>query len=131
MYISGIPTKYNYNNSITPTNNKSLSEHGAYVQKDTVPSNYLHFCGWFKKKKEEKTVAPFVGDEKGMSGSDYTVSFKVADILHRLDDESILVIGQTNGAWVKGQVQALLTKEDSKLKEPKNIKGVYIVNYDK
>lgn len=127
MKISAVTNQY----YTTPAKaeNKPHNAVTDSVHQDTVQSNYLHFTGWFSRKKK-KDVRPFEGDENGMSGNDYTVSFKVADILHRLDDRNILVIGQSNGAFVKGIVGAQLTKDESKLERPKSIENVYMVNYD-
>ena len=126
MRISPINAQY-YNgyNKVSTNNHVTSAVTGV---NNTVQTNPLHFSGWFRKK--DKDDVPFAGDEHGMSGNDYTVSFKVADVLHRLDKESILVIGHHNGLWVKGIVEHQLTNEDSKLKDPKSIKNVYIVDHD-
>lgn len=132
MKISGInyydKSKYTTNsvNAVNAQNNT------APVLSDVTSSNYLHFTGWFKKKEKNNppanNIEPFRGDEHGMSGNDYTISFKVADILHRLDDENILVIGSPKNALSKMAVQTLLIREDTELSYPKEIKNVYFVD---
>ena len=94
-------------------------------RQNNTQNNHIQFTGLFKKAK---TVRPFMGKEEGMSGYDYMISLKVADILHRLDETSILVIG--TDVFSIGKVRAQLTREDSELKNPKDIKVVYMINHN-
>ena len=146
MKITATGYNTNINNyQHTEAQNHTANTTSAPIKQDVTQSNYLHFTGWWfnRKPKPEPNptptpkptanngeAVPFEGDEHGMSAKDYTVSFKVADIIHRLDDESILVIGDKEGFWCKMAVKSQLTKEDSELTNPKNIRNVYMVHHD-
>lgn len=59
-----------------------------------------------------------------LNANDMILSYRLADCLHRLDDETIIYIG-SNRANSKWSVKEQLTREDSFLPNPKIIKNVY------
>lgn len=117
-------TYNNYYNNRTQYSNaaKQTTVPIAPKNEKTVNSNYLHFTSWLKRK------APVENDEYGMNANDLMISLKVSDVLHQLDDESILVIG--SGEWLKNIVASQLTKEKPDIKNTKKIKDIYVVNSD-
>ena len=127
MRISGISTTYPINVSKFNTV-KSKDSYNMPVQQNKVPVSPLHFSGVFGKSALNDKK-PCEDNDFGMNGNDYIRSFKVADVLHQLDEENILVIGKED-FWLKNHVASSLTQEDSKLKNPKRIKNVYLIYSD-
>lgn len=128
MKIPTVGIGYNYNYGRKDVSTKSAGTSAVPVVSEgrgELPS----FTGWLwgRKSKSDSAADPFRGDVNGMSGNDYTISFKVADVMHRLDNENILVIGNTSGVFLKSFVRNNLTKDNSDLKNPKDVKNVYVV----
>lgn len=115
------------NNSYTNTKYRRIQN------KNTTPMfNYglkqdtVNFTGLFGKKNNSLEVESSKTSKPQLNANDMILSFKVADILHRLDDENILAIGQ--GVFLKATVQAQLTKENSFIPSPKSVKNVFVIN---
>lgn len=113
--------------------------------------NYVSFEGWFNKKKSSENDEFIRKKESGslnseainkdsftdflqkkdlsmMSSHDVILSCKLADVLHRVDSESIAVVGDPKSLFFKNFVKRVLTDEDSFIDNPKNIKDVYVIN---
>lgn len=116
-------------------------------------NSYLSFEGLFGKKKSlendefirkngsEDVNSEVISDNSFtdflpkkdlsiMSSHDLILSCKLADVLHRIDSESIAVVGDPKSLFFKNFVKRALTDEDSYIDNPKNIKDVYII-YEK
>ena len=129
MKVSSVINQYNIRyNSSSKVKTPSVSANNyekRYPQYSEYPNNIM-FTGLFSRKNNNNVIS----DDFGMNGNDYTISFKMADIIHRLDNTSILVIGRQNGIWTKGTVKGQLTSEKSIFPHPKDIKNIYLLNYD-
>lgn len=80
------------------------------------------------KKSKVEEVADIVNEpeipEIELNANDMILSYRLADVLHRLDDKSLIYIG-SNRAGAKSFVKKQLTSEDTFLPNPKNIKNIY------
>ena len=116
-------------------------------------SNAVSFSGWFGKKKELQQDQ-FIKEEKNtdtknpeleqsepfkpennistkdlsqLNAHELILSCKLADVLHRVDKNNIIVIGDPESFFFKGFVQRKLTDEASYIDAPKDIHNVYII----
>lgn len=132
------------NNNIYSGNSLNL---GRYY------SNTVSFSGWFGKKQELQQDQ-FIKEEKNtdtknpsfeqtgpvkpennigtkdlskLNAHELILSCKLADVLHRVDKNSIIVIGDPESILFKGFVESELTNEDSYIDNPKDINNVYII----
>ena len=123
-------------------------------RENVIQQDYVSFSGWFSRKSDKaKSVKqsddidnndscsknPYAGKDeefqnvtldslKGLNANGILLSLKIGDTLHRLDDESLIAIGDMDGAFFKYNVQHALTKENNFLPNPKNIKYVYVIH---
>ena len=132
MRISSIGTYRNTTPFKSINNNIILKSNSAEQNYNFTKSSYVNFAGIFNKKNktaETSSIIEFKKDEDyGMNAYDNITSFKMADVLHRLDDENILVIGEPH-IMTKVVVNRCLTGTDSDLQNPKNIKNVYLIKH--
>lgn len=99
-------------------NDEFIKENGAEsVNSEVISDN--SFTDLFSKK-----------DLSVMNSHDLILSCKIADVLHRVNSGSIIVVGDPKSLFFKNFVKRALTDEDSYIDNPKNIKDVYII-YEK
>ena len=134
------------------SNYKKIQPH--VFRENVIQQDYVSFSGWFSRKSDKaKSVKqsddidnndscsknPYAGKDeefqnvtldslKGLNANGILLSLKIGDTLHRLDDESLIAIGDMDGAFFKYNVQHALTKENNFLPNPKNIKYVYVIH---
>ncbi len=133
------------------TNYKRIQPH--LFRRDIIPHDYVSFTGWFSRKSDKAKSVKRSDDIdnndncsknpdddkslefqnvtldslKGLNANGILLSLKIGDTLHRLDDESLIAIGDMDSAFFKLNVQRALTKENNFLPNPKNIKYVYVI----
>lgn len=140
MKIYSINTVYNNSNS------------GVLNSQIKHCNSYISFDGWFGKKKSpaqdefikqdkpsdinstfeqissSKPVDDTVTkDLSKLNAHELILSCKLADILHRIDKNTIIVIGDPESLFFKNFVKRALTDEDSDIDNPKDITDVYIL----
>ena len=140
MKIYSINTVYNNSNS------------GVLNSQIKHCNSYISFDGWFGKKKSpvqdefikqdkpsdinstfeqissSKPVDDTVTkDLSKLNAHELILSCKLADVLHRIDKNTIIVIGDPESLFFKNFVKRALTDEDSDIDNPKDIKDVYIL----
>ena len=121
MKIAAVSNQYYTNNSGYRRKPSLTVEQPPVSERKPV-----HFYGWFGKK-DSKPVETKKNDF-GMTGEDYTISFKVADVLNRLGDDAILVIGNSNSLFLKNRVKRAITEDNKQLPNAKDLKDVYLIN---
>ena len=121
MKIAAVSNQYYTNNSGYRRKPSLTVEQPPVSERKPV-----HFYGWFGKK-DSKPVETKKNDF-GMTGEDYTISFKVADVLNRLGDDAILVIGNSNNLFLKNRVKRAITEDKKQLPNAKDLKDVYLIN---
>lgn len=134
MKVYPINTAYNISN--LRKYNSSLENYPSYVS----------FDGWFGRKKTH-AQDEFIKEDKApendsvsenietkelskLNAHDVMLSLKLADVLHRLNSNSAIVIGNPESLFFKNFVKRSLTEESSNIDNPKNIKDVYILKED-
>lgn len=128
MNIMRISNNYNqYNLNKVPTI-RQQNQSEPVSQSLTFQNNYVNFYGLFSSNKKNNNI---IEDNKyGLTGEDYTLSFKMADVLNRLGKDSILVIGNTNNYFIKNRVKHVITKYEDIIPDPKSLREVYLINHD-
>ncbi len=129
MKIFGITNQSINYHSYRNNTNSQVAQAGNYCDNRLQYEKYSYypvFTGFFGKKKTVNNLAP--NNDFGMNGNDYTVSYKMADIINRLDGSSVLLIGNPNSIWTKGFLKGELTREKSVIPHPKDIKTVYMIH---
>ena len=116
-------------------------------------SNFISFSGWFAKKKELQQDQ-FIKEEKNtdtknpsfeqtgpvkpennigtkdlsrLNAHELILSCKLADVLHRVDKNTIIVIGDPDSVFFKNFIERALTGENSYIDNPKDLHNVYII----
>ena len=59
---------------------------------------------------------------------DEMISYKLANTLHKLDEKSLIVIGNPQSEYMKTIVETQLNRDDSFLTSPKTIENVYVID---
>ncbi len=134
MRIYSINTVYNISNA--KKYNSSLGNYASYIP----------FSGWFGKKKshahdefikanktsENNSTSENINQKElsKLNAHDLMLSIKLADVLHRLDSNSVIVIGDPESVFFKNFVKRALTEEKSKIDNPKDIRDVYLLKED-
>lgn len=124
-------------------------------QKTGLQSDTVFFSGWFfKKSNKMKSVRQADGDAnnsdkcsknpcadkdeefqnvtldslKGLNANGILLSLKIGDTLHRLNDETLIAVGDLDSTFFKLNIKRALTEEKTFLPNPRNIKYVYVIN---
>lgn len=93
-------------------------------------NNCVYFQGFFKKREISQNNKGKVREENNnfsLNADDMILSYKLADVLHRLDNKSLIVIGNVNSLFFKNFVKRELVNENSFINTPKDIKEVYVL----
>ena len=98
------------------------------IPNKTANLNRIHYT----PAQDMVTFSGLLGKNKteNLNSEELILSYKMADILHRLDKNSILVIGNPQHLFTKDRVKSELISSDSFLPSPKDIKDVYFINID-
>ena len=138
-----------YINQNFTNNNRSFTRYYNNLPCDTVS-----FTGWFKRKNKDEVESKVLNDpesqniqepesirepgsvsnfndiefSKDFNANDMILSLKLADSLHRLKGESLVVLGEPDGFATKAKIAMHFEREDSFIPNPKDIKDVYFIN---
>lgn len=112
------PINYSYNLQNYVKNN--YSNPGSF----NTPLKYdtVNFSGWFGINSQSKK-----NDYLQLSAGEMILSYKLADMLHRLDNKSMIVIGNSDDLCFKDEVKIQLDSEYSFVDNPKDIENIYVL----
>lgn len=109
-----------------------ISFTAALWRKNNYTESKVDTVEFTKQTAQEQPETPTESEipEIEINAKDMILSYRLADVLYRLDDKSIIYIG-SNRADAKSFVKEQLTSEKSFIPNPKNIKDVYAFALDK
>ena len=136
-----------------PQNNNTYKQNQMSLPLYTQSHDYVTFSGLFSRRKN-KNIESQEADESGnnpksvsnenerkngikakdtelfsgLKANEILISLKLGDTLHRLDDSSLVVVGNLESSFLKLNIKRVLTEENSFIPKPKNIKNVYIIS---